>query len=321
MSIFDLDTDSAMMSRHDPKQIRARQFARTRKGFDPDQVRAFLDEVATQMEQLQSELRFAQEEGEAASRRAGPDPYTQLGAHVAELVRDAEEHAERIRGEANQEAERVIGEAGRQAEQAKQEAEAASNRATEEAAAHADGLRQQAEGDASRMREEAQTALERATAEAEASVAVLRKERERLLTHVQGARERLGMALDGLDQALASMGTDEEGSGSPGTLHGSDPDQPDQAISQADAPPAPAEHIASEDEAERRAKRPTELPPLPDIWELTAQLERDRKDEESQMDHGAGGPSGDIQELVTGELEIEIPDIPLIDERNDPRQS
>ena len=86
MSIFDLDTDSAMMSRHDPKQIRARQFARTRKGFDPDQVRAFLDEVATQMEQLQSELRLAQEEGEAASRRAGPDPYTQLGAHVAEIA-------------------------------------------------------------------------------------------------------------------------------------------------------------------------------------------------------------------------------------------
>src|SRR2546421_12051246 len=102
------------------------------------------------MEQLQSELRFAQEEGEAASRRAGPDPYTQLGAHVAELVRGAEEHAERIRGEADQEAERVIGEAGRQAEQAEQGGEAASNRTTEEAATHADGLRRQAGRGASR---------------------------------------------------------------------------------------------------------------------------------------------------------------------------
>jgi len=133
MSLFELDLDTDVMNdRHDPKQIRARQFARVRKGFDPEQVRVFLDEVATQMEQLQSELRFAQEEGEAASRRAGPDPYTQLGAHVAELVRDAEEHAERIRGEANQEAERVIGEAGRQAEQAKQEANEEIGRARQE---------------------------------------------------------------------------------------------------------------------------------------------------------------------------------------------
>src|SRR2546423_1902072 len=99
MSLFDPDPDTGTgtMMRHDPKQIRARQFARVRKGFDPEQIRAFLDEVATQMEQLQSELRFAQDESEAASRRAAPDPYSQLGSHVAELVRGAEEHAERVR--------------------------------------------------------------------------------------------------------------------------------------------------------------------------------------------------------------------------------
>jgi DivIVA domain-containing protein len=317
MSIFDPESDIGMMSQHDPRQIRARQFVRVKKGFDPDQVRAFLDEIATQIEQLQSELRFTQEERDAAARRASPDPYTQLGAHVAELVRGAEEHAERIRRDAQEEADRLMAEAARAAEAAKQEAEA-----------RADELKENAEKEASRLREEARSALERATAEAHASVATLRKERDRLLAHVHAAREGLGAALAGLDQALASMkGPEAEESGAqespPAALE--EREEVDPAASETEPPPAPAEHIASEDEAERRAKRPTELPELPDIWELTAQLERRRKgvapDDEIQTDQGARAGTVEAPEVDPADLDIQIPDLPFVDERNDPGRS
>src|SRR5947208_7896090 len=107
MSLFEADTD--LVTRRDPKQIRARRFARVRKGYDPDQVRDFLDEVATWIEQLEAEMATTQQEVDAAARRSqSQDPYGQLGSHVADLVRGAEEHSAKARREAEEEANRQV---------------------------------------------------------------------------------------------------------------------------------------------------------------------------------------------------------------------
>jgi DivIVA domain-containing protein len=342
MSIFDLDNDSdtAMMSRHDPKQIRARQFQRVRRGFDPEQVRVFLDEVATQMEQVISELRFAREEAEAASRRAAPDPYAQLGSHVAELVRGAEEHAARVRREAQEHADRQVSEASEIAEQTKREAEdhakqvraeadaaaersrsegaAESDRVMQEATAHAERTRKAAQEEAGRVREQARTVLERSMAEAEAAVAEVKSERDRMLVDIRGAREGLHVALTRLDQALASI--EQRGDGDSEIVNVPERDEA-AAAAVTEAPPPPLEHLIHG--GEERQRVPTDLPPLPDLWEFTAQLERGRTGRsggsgESDIHPDLEGQPADEREGAgSNDVDIQIPDIPLVDERRD----
>jgi DivIVA domain-containing protein len=344
MSLFDLDvdTDTGMMSRHDPKQIRARQFARVRRGFDPEQVRAFLDEVATQMEQAVSELRFAQEEAEAAARRGSPDPYTQLGSRVAELVRGAEEHAARVREEAQEQAQRQVSEADDHAERTKQEVEAhakqvrseaqaaaervrseaaaEADRTTQEASTEADRVRREAQDEAGRLREQARAALENATAEAEAAVAELKEARDRLFGDIQGAREGFHLALARLDEALDSIGpkSDDESDSVP-TDAAEDEGEP---AALTEAPPSPVEQV-TQGEQERPLKLPSDLPPLPDLWEFTAQLERGGGGEPEPSGEPEVGldqedqPPGERHGVDPKDIDIQIPDLPLIEDRKD----
>src|SRR3954453_7312733 len=201
MSILDMD----VTTRRNAGSVRAREFATVRKGYDPDQVRSFLDHVATWLDDLETDLASARAEAAAAraTHAAAPtpappapppepqDPYAALGTRVAELLRSAEDHAKRIRDEAEASSERMLEEARaeslRMRTRAQEEAEALRQAAQE----HADVARRSAQEEADRVREEAANALETARVEAERTVAGLFERRSVLAAELHATRSRL----------------------------------------------------------------------------------------------------------------------------------
>lgn len=156
-----------------PDQIRRREFVTTRRGYDPEQVREYLVQLAAQMEKLETMVRAARTEAEAAERaqsEATPvDPYDELGRRVANLVRTAEEESERIRRDARTEAETI----------------------TREARAEADRIRLDAQSKAEESRELADRALRDARERADRTLAGLATRRDALVGQLSSMQERL----------------------------------------------------------------------------------------------------------------------------------
>lgn len=124
------------------EQIRRREFATIRRGYDPDQVRDYLESVAVQVESLEKDLKDARLE--AGSRAVQPpavpipaapesDPYERISQRFAGLLATADREASRIVDEANTEADRIRVDAQSNAEAAKQEGSEALDSAREEA--------------------------------------------------------------------------------------------------------------------------------------------------------------------------------------------
>lgn len=153
-------------------QIRRREFVAVRRGYEPSQVRDFLEQVADQVQQLEAMLREARREADAAVRAAsGPrvDPYEELGRRVASLLRSADEEAERITREARREAERVLA----------------------EARADADRIRVDAQAQAEEVRAQAEAMLREAREQADRTIAGLATKRDELVEQLAAMQERL----------------------------------------------------------------------------------------------------------------------------------
>ena len=86
-------------------QIRRREFASVRRGYDPDQVRDYLAQVAEQVEMLEQEAREAKLQPGAGPRAGGPpiatpmrrrprDPYERLSKRLTTLLATADKEAE-----------------------------------------------------------------------------------------------------------------------------------------------------------------------------------------------------------------------------------
>ncbi|HZP90084.1 MAG TPA: DivIVA domain-containing protein [Actinomycetota bacterium] len=167
-----------------PEQIRRREFVTTRRGYDQDQVRDYLDQVATQVERMQEMLRQARREAEnavaARSNAASGDPYEQFAARLGGLIRAAEDEAERIRREARDEAERVL----------------------REARADADRIRLDAQSKAEEARESAERALREAREAADRTIAGLDLRRNALMEQLTSMQERLLTAARELGSAI-----------------------------------------------------------------------------------------------------------------------
>lgn len=175
------------------EQIRRREFATIRRGYDPDQVRDYLVTVAVQVEVLEKELRetkmasaskVAPSPGETlaeqvaredAARSAAPptvesdDPYERLTARFAEMIRAADEEATKVVDEATDEAARVLG----------------------EARSEADRIRVDAQARAEEARQAGREALEKAKAEADRTLGTLSERRETLVTQMQEMQAHL----------------------------------------------------------------------------------------------------------------------------------
>ena len=165
------------------EQIRRREFVTIRRGYDPDQVRGYLEQLADQIELMRVLLRDAQAEAQSALRTTAQprrDPYQQLGERVASVIREADQVAETIKTEAHRDAELV----------------------TRDARAEADRVRTDAQAKAEDARSQAETALRIAREEADRTIAGLSTRRDALVDQLASMQERLiGVARD-LESAM-----------------------------------------------------------------------------------------------------------------------
>lgn len=172
------------------EQIRRRNFATVRRGFDPDQVRDYLWQLADQIEGLERQLREARMELEAAASAPATapqrDPYEELASRVADLIRAADAEAGSIKRKAAQEAERLVG----------------------EARAEADRVRLDAQAKAEEARSLGVDSLREAREEADRTLAGLASRRESLVEQLQGMQERLIKAATELGTAVAVPGAE-----------------------------------------------------------------------------------------------------------------
>src|SRR5437867_2118110 len=101
------------------------EFGKVLLGFDPRHVEEFVEQAAERIEVLERQLRDTRSHLEAANRRAASareEAYGEVAGRMAELLRAADQHAERIRAEADEACRRVLAEAGQQGEMIKREA-------------------------------------------------------------------------------------------------------------------------------------------------------------------------------------------------------
>jgi DivIVA domain-containing protein len=113
-----------------PSYIAGRGFPLARKGYEPEEVHAFLREVAEYVSRLQGEVEWLRARSEHLERRvaaAQDSAYARLSRDFMEVVRRADEAAGRVRHHAEakaqsdimmarRDAERIVGEARLEAE-------------------------------------------------------------------------------------------------------------------------------------------------------------------------------------------------------------
>src|SRR5438445_773199 len=141
------------------EQIRRREFATVRRGYDPDQVREYLQGVAGQVETLERELRDQRKESKAqrpptpgeslaAAVTAGPvttpvpatpaptappqDPYETIAKRFAGVLESADKEATAALAQAKAEADRVLQEARSEADRIKLDAQARAEQAKQQ---------------------------------------------------------------------------------------------------------------------------------------------------------------------------------------------
>jgi DivIVA domain-containing protein len=165
------------------EQIRRREFATVRRGYDPEQVRTYLASIADQTELLERELnqvrleltsaatRTPQADPLAAAAPAPPaeDPYEALSKRFAGLIETADQEAVKILENAKSEARQALA----------------------EARSEADRIRVDAQAHAEEGRQEVANLLERATTEADRVLSTLGERRRSLTSQLQDMRAKL----------------------------------------------------------------------------------------------------------------------------------
>jgi cell division initiation protein len=185
-------------------QIRRREFASVRRGYDPDQVRDYLAQVAEQIETLEQELRDSKlrpqddRATEGQDRMSTPtpseDPYERLCKRLTTLLETADKEAEGILAEARVDAARMIN----------------------EARSEADRIRVDAQARAEEARQQGAELLERAKQEADRVLLGLSERRETLVQHLQDMQTRLVGVAKELEVAIEDPDVESSGSVDPG---------------------------------------------------------------------------------------------------------
>ena len=169
------------------EQIRRREFATVRRGYDPQQVRGYLTSIAEQVETLERELSQVRLEAESAAARtdgaarqqtetAPPqDAYDTLSKRFASLIEIADREAAAIVDDARTEAAHAI----------------------EEARSEADRIRVDAQAHAEEVRQIGNDLLERARTESQRVLSGLAERRRGLIDQLEEMRSKLiGLAQD-----------------------------------------------------------------------------------------------------------------------------
>ena len=175
------------------EQIRRRQFATVRRGYDPDQVHDYLNQVALQVEALEGELReqrLAPPATDHATAEAAPieaqpvmpppQPVMAPGADTDAAYERISKRLASVLKAADEEAEKLI-------EQARAEA----TKLLDGARAEADRIRIDAQATAEEARTTSRDELQRAKAEADRVLGGLEQRRESLLGQMHEMQSRL----------------------------------------------------------------------------------------------------------------------------------
>jgi DivIVA domain-containing protein len=175
------------------EQIRRREFASVRRGYDPDQVRDYLGAVATQVETLEGNLREARLTADTPPPPPTPasevrgrqtDPYDELGKRVSVLIAAVDQESIRLVDDAKADSSRIL----------------------QEARAEADRIRTDAQGLAEKDRQQGAEALAAAQAKADALLAGLSDRREAMVTQMQSMQTRLLNVAKELDVTIDDGG-------------------------------------------------------------------------------------------------------------------
>jgi DivIVA domain-containing protein len=283
------------------EQIRRREFVTIRRGYDPEQVRAYLEQLADQVELMRVLVRDAQAEAQSAAKAAArptsvprQDPYERLGERVASVIREADHVAETIRGEAHRDAEQV----------------------TRDARADADRIRTDAQAKAEEARARADAAARTAREEADRTIAGLATRRDALVDQLASMQERLiGVARD-LESAMHVKVTMPD-IASIGDLL----DEPaGRTASNGDDSEAPAERAADTSGNEDDTSEPHDHPTAADPSDAEPIGPREPtvvlgEAEDDPDDHGPSLLDPSYEELWDGPdaMKLDLPDIPALD--------
>jgi DivIVA domain-containing protein len=187
-------------------QIRRRDFGTVRRGYDPQEVRAYLGSIARQVEILEGELSRLRDEAASAAARSeemadsattydtesGEDPYDALSKRFATLIEMADQEAEKILEDARSEATQTLGQAAREADQ----------------------IRVSAQAFAEETRQEVADLLGRAKTESGRMLSGLAERRRSLVTQLEDMRGKLVEVAEDLaariDEAVRADADDSE---------------------------------------------------------------------------------------------------------------
>jgi vacuolar-type H+-ATPase subunit E/Vma4 len=182
-------------------EMRRRTFSVVEHGYDQAEVRAYLShlaEVFAHQASKVSELRRA----ETSNAHNGGEDASGLASKIADVLREAEEHATRLREEAEGEAKLILAGAHQRAEQAERDGEqiaADARREVHEEAerkvAAAEQRAQQAKAEAEQRAQQAKAEAQRAVAEAERRAADAEAVREAVVAEVRSAWQRVSQAV------------------------------------------------------------------------------------------------------------------------------
>ena len=166
------------------------QFTRVLKGLDPDEVQAYVGQMASRIGALEQALEEMREQRDAAQRRYASvkdEAYRQAAARMADVLRIADQQADKIRRESEEERTRRLADTIQQADQIKREAEA----------------------DVHRMRQDGQQGLRMAQAEAERVLGGLAARREAMVADMVVIKDRVNGLMEQLQSTIALSKTQD----------------------------------------------------------------------------------------------------------------
>jgi len=171
-------------------EVANRTFATSFRGFDPAEVRAYLAELSTRLDEAEgreADLRakLAAAEARAASPDIDEDTLLRLlGDETARVMRSAREAAADLRAKAEESVEQILRDAHDEAKRLRAASENVLAERTAEAEAVAEEVRRRVEA-------EAEALLDAARAEAAAEREAVREQAKAMVVEAQAARERI----------------------------------------------------------------------------------------------------------------------------------
>ncbi|HEV3227622.1 MAG TPA: DivIVA domain-containing protein [Acidimicrobiales bacterium] len=190
------DSEDARSTRLGPDAVARTTFPTSFRGYDPDQVRQFLERVANELREFgdrEAALRVGLEAAEARAEAAAHLDEAQLtaalGEETARVLLAAREAATEIRAKGEDSVARLLREAQDDAARMKAEADTVLGRATTEAEEAAKLVRAAAEQDAARSLAGAEAAAAEARESGDAAISAAHREVERILNEVASEAE------------------------------------------------------------------------------------------------------------------------------------